>query len=488
MTVAEPVPPAETQRALRNVGAVTLATVISKGLFFLWQLTLARLLGETGYGLYGTIGAFFAIGAALNSFGTATIIVREVARQPRLAGDYLGLALWLRSGLALIAWLLLNGAAYFAGYDAGLRALLALASINLLVDTLGTICFEVLQAQERMRTTSLVTVLHVLLLIVLAAGALAAGGGLSGLYLATITAGLARAVMLWVPLLRAGVRPGRPRMDLAGSLLGSSLPLAVTGMLSLAWMHADKLLSTRLLDAQATGWLMAAFVIVFGIIELLGTTVLMSLLPVMARHSGVTLHRITWRLARLTLLAGLPLTLLLTLFAPELTVPLFGTGYALTAELLRVMVWYALFRLVADVYIQALIISNRQGHVMLTSATGLLLNLALNVLLLPRLGVQGAAIAALVSMLLALVLLFCSTPAPAWRPLLMNGAPLLLPALAMALVMSLVAALWSPLAGMIAGALLYGVGLTRILDDGDRALLDNLYRLLPPRLRLRTMR
>ena len=142
MSEAGTVRAVETQRALRNVGALTLATLVSKGLLFLWQLVLARFLGESGYGIYGTVGAFIAIGAALTNFGTGAIVVREVARRPRLAGEFLGVTLWLRSGLALLAWLLLNAVAPLAGYEAELRNLLALASLSLLVDTWGNLCHE----------------------------------------------------------------------------------------------------------------------------------------------------------------------------------------------------------------------------------------------------------------------------------------------------------------------------------------------------------
>ncbi len=483
MTDAVPIPAAETQRALRNVSALTLATVVSKGLLFLWQLVLARYLGEAGYGLYGTIGAFIAIGAALANFGTSAIIVREVARAPSLAGNYLGVMFWLRSGLALLAMLVLNGIAHLAGYDAELRNLLALAAISLLVDTWGNLCYETLLAQERIRTTSLVTVLHMLLLLALAILALASGAGLAGLYLANIAAGLARAAMLWAPVLRSGVRPGRLSGDQLRSLLVGSLPLALTGLLYIAWQQIDKLMTTSLLGKQETGWLTAAFVIVFGMIELLGTTVLTSLFPMMSRYSGATLHNIVRRLARLTLLASLPLTLLLSFFAPEITVPLFGADFAPAAGILRIFVWYAMVRLVADVYIQALITSNRQGRILLVSAAGLALNVVLNAFLLPRMGVTGAAIAALISMLLGLGLLFYSTPAPAWWPLLAQSVPLLLLALAMAFGMWLTAQYWSPLAGMVAGVLIYLAGLTRILDAGDRVLLDQLRQTLPWPLR-----
>lgn len=485
MTPAGGIPPAEARRALRNAGALTLATIVTKGLLFLWQLALARFLGESGYGIYGNVGAFIAIGAALTNFGTGAIVVREVARAPRRARDYLGATLWLRSGLALLAWALLNGFALLAGYEVETRNLLALAALSLLVDAWGNLCHELLLAQERMRSTSLLGVVHMLLLLAGAGLALAGGGGLTGLYVATIAAGLARAGMLWALLLRSGLRPGRPRRALARGLLSASVPLALTSLLSLAWLHADRLMTPLLLGKQQTGWLTAAFVMVSGMIELLGTTVLMSLYPMMSRYSGATLQGIVRRLAWFTLVVSLPLTLALSLFAVEIIVPLFGADYAPAAGVLRILVWYALLRLVADVYLQALITSNRQGRMLVVYGGGLLLNVTLNALLLPRMGVSGAAVASLLSQVLALGLLLYSTPLPAWRPLLRRSAPLLLLAAALAPGMWLLAQRSSPAVAMVAGGLCYVGGLTRILDEEDRALLDTLRRSLPRPLRTR---
>ncbi len=488
MTAGAAVSPTDARRALRNVSALTLSTVIARGLLFLWQLVLARFLGEAGYGIYGAIASFIAIGAAFTNFGTGAIVVREVARQPQRAGDYLGTTLLLRSGMALLAWLLLNIAAPFAGFDPNFRNLLALASISLLVDALGNLCYEQMLAQERMRSTSLVTVLHMLLLLAAAALALAGGYGLPGLYVATILAGLARAAMLWALVLRGGLRPEPIRRDLLRSLLIDSLPLAITSLLSLVWLHADKLMTIRLLGEAQNGWLTAAFVIVTGMIELLGTTVLTSLFPMMSRASGPALHSIVSRLAWFTLLASLPLTLLLSLFAPEITVPLFGETFLPAAGVLRILVWFGMLRLVADVFIQALITSNRQRRMLVVRVAGLSLNIALNALLLPRLGVNGAALASLGSVLLVLVMLLRSTPAAAWRPLIKRSLPLLALTLVLAAWMIAVSQLLSPLAAMVTGMLLYLAGLSRILDGGDRALLVSLCQTLPGPFRPRATR
>ncbi|MCZ2098477.1 MAG: hypothetical protein LC121_19900, partial [Anaerolineae bacterium] len=82
--------PEATRRAARNAGALAISTVVSKGLLFGWQLALARWLGASDYGVYGTIGALLAIGAAIPEFGMGLIVVRDVATRPAQAGRTLG--------------------------------------------------------------------------------------------------------------------------------------------------------------------------------------------------------------------------------------------------------------------------------------------------------------------------------------------------------------------------------------------------------------
>ena len=102
-TPADMIPPAEdtaegfssatAKRAARNMTALALSNIASKGLLFLWQLMLARWLGSGDYGVYGTIGALLAVGASLPEFGMGLIVIRDVAKRPRDAGRYLAATL-----------------------------------------------------------------------------------------------------------------------------------------------------------------------------------------------------------------------------------------------------------------------------------------------------------------------------------------------------------------------------------------------------------
>lgn len=399
--------PEATRRAARNAGALAISTVVAKGLLFVWQLALARWLGAGDYGAYGTIGALLAIGAAIPEFGMGLIVVRDVATRPHDAGRYLGATLVMQPLLAGAAYGALLVAAWLLGYDDMLRALLALAALSLLIDALGNMAYNQLIAFERMAITALISALHVGALVAFGAAALAAGGGLTGLYVAILSANMLRSGALWAVLRQGGVRPAFP-LDraIARGLLINGAPLALSSFLTLAYQHADKVITTALLGTEGTGQLTAAFVITFGVIELLSTTVLVAVFPLMSRtySSGMRamFEFMIEKLAFFNLLLSLPVALITSLLAVPLAALLFGADFARTASVLAVLIWYTSAAMISAVFAQALLIENRQRRTLAIRASGLALNVVLNLILLPAIGVAGAAVATLVSELVVL--------------------------------------------------------------------------------------
>ena len=471
---------AEARRAARNAGAIAAASLVSKGALFLWQIALAHALGEALYGVYGAVGSFIAVGTSVVNFGMGPIVIRDVARRPDQAGKYLTATLVMQSALALLAYALVNGAAALGGYPADVRAFLALAAVSLLVDILGNMTNDILLAQERMVASSAAGVGHVVLLVLLAGAALLAGGGLWGVYAATIAAGLARSAVLWLLALRGGVRPRWPfDRAVAAPLLRNGAPLALAAFLALAYQHADKLMTARFIGPAETGHLTAAFVVVFGVVELLNTTILTATYPMMARYygSGERFGLMVGKLAFFTLVFVLPLALSLSLFAAEITVPLFGPNFAPTADALRILIWYALASMIANVFAQALMVQNRQRSLLGIRAAGLAGNIALNLVLIPRLGVAGAALASLAAESVVLAVLLLIFRESGWQP------ARTLPRVARALAAGCLAALAAlalrpagPVIGIGGGLAVYAaaVWLLRALGADD---LDLFYRL-----------
>ncbi len=409
------------QRAARNATALALSNIVSKGVLFAWQLVLARWLGAEGYGVYGTIGALMAVGAAIPDFGMGLIVIRDVANRPQDANRYLTATLTLQPILAALGYVVLTVAAFLFGYEAELRALLAFAALSLLVDALGNMCHNQLLAVERMVIPAAIATGHVLVLVILAGTALAAGAGLWGLYAATLIAGLLRAAVYWVALLRIGARPQFPvDWGVARGLLIAGWPIAVTSFLALAYQHADKLITTAMIGTEGTGQLTAGFVIVFGVIELLSTTVLVAVFPLMSRTYAGGQRRLfevmLEKLAFFNLTLSLPIAIFTSLLAVPLSAWVFGADFTRTADVLQILIWYTVVTMIVNVFAKALLVQNRQRRLMIIRTSGLALNVVLLLILLPALDVPGAAVATLIAesaILLAVVRSF-TFPADWW--------------------------------------------------------------------------
>lgn len=480
-TTSTPLAGSEARRAARNAAAMVVARILSSGALFVWSLILGRLLTDSDLGVYGSINALYLIGVTITAFSMSQIVIRDVARQPALAGKYLSATLVIQTLLALLAYVSINAVGPALGYDETLRALTAVACLSLFIDMAGNICYDQLLAQERMVTTSVVELVHVFIRITLAGLALWAGYGLLGIYAVALLTGTLRSTLLWTLLLKTGVRPQFPLdWSLTRPLLINSAPLALGSFINMTYVQVDRLMTTSLLTLVDTGKLTAAIIIITGVVEVLSTTVLIALYPMMSRafrpdsDDNAIFFFIGQKLAFFTLLIGVPLGLLFTRFAGEI-MGLFGATFYAASDVLRVLIWYAVTTMVVNVFAQAMMVQNRQRFYVAMRAGGLILKLALNLLLLPRIGVIGAAVASVTAEVLVLGALASAFPLN-WREL----TPRLLRLGAAGAVSALV--MWGlgavhPVIGITAGLVAYpaAVLLLGVLADDDW---DLLYRLL----------
>ena len=117
---------ADARRAARNVGALAITSLVSKGALFAWQIVLARWIGDGSYGVYGTVGSLGLITQIVISFSIGLIIIRDVARYPEQAGKYLSATLFIQTSLSIVAFILMNAAAWMIGYSETVRVFTAL--------------------------------------------------------------------------------------------------------------------------------------------------------------------------------------------------------------------------------------------------------------------------------------------------------------------------------------------------------------------------
>jgi O-antigen/teichoic acid export membrane protein len=157
--------------------------------------------------------------------------------------------------------------------------------------------------------------------------------------------------------------------------------------------------------------------IVFGVVELLSVTVMVAVYPLMSRTYASGEHEMfdfmIEKLSFFNLILSLPLAVYTSLLAAPLSTWLFGSEYTRTADVLQVLIWYTVVTMVGNVFSKAMLIQNRQTRLLLIRTGGLVINIALNIALLPTIGIPGAAVATLVAESVILVLIVRSFAVPA---------------------------------------------------------------------------
>jgi O-antigen/teichoic acid export membrane protein len=392
------------RRLLLDIGGTfgTRALVLPFNL--LSGILIARLLQPEGKGLFTTVATIADLVvdiATLGVFRATTYYVarsasdRQTDRQTRAA------SLWLSLWLGLGSTLLLVGAAVLAprwAPELPPLALLLAAPMGLAA-MLRSLFSATLRGEHRPNHVNVVTLAFSALLLTALAllgltGLLSLELAVLGRTCATALAGLLALLMV----LRGPVGVPWPRADwpVARALLAFGVPAAVAMFLETLHYRIDVLLIQAFLESRDVGYYSIA-TNAGELLWLLPSAVGLVLFPRVAatrRRDGATE---TTRLACWTLGLTAPAALSLGAVAELVIVPVYGAAYLPSFQPLRLLLPGLVVMSAAIVLTSSLLGQGRLRGLVVVNACSIVTNAALNVLLLPRFGLNGAAVASSLS-------------------------------------------------------------------------------------------
>jgi O-antigen/teichoic acid export membrane protein len=410
----------------RTFSVLALGEAVARLVAFAATILIARRLGAAAFGIISVAAAVRLYLVCMVEGGIDSIGMREAAAQRSFARQLAPALVVVRVGVAAILVLLVVviGFALLPQPDGSLIALYSLTLLPLAANLrwlhLGH-GSSVGPALTRLASESLMLVVVVL--------ALHEPGDLVRVPLAQFLGDATGALLLALLVGRAlGPLSIGSAWRTARPVLTESWPLVLHALLGLVMFNADLLMLRLFRGATEVGQYAAAYAII-GFLVYLGVVYYQSLLPALSRdHLDPAARARTYALSlEQVLLAGAPVAAGGILVAGSLIPFVFGAGYgaaALPFALLAASLPASWLRNVA----QAGQVAQRRSQLLLrTSLIAVGVNLALNLLLIPRFGPVGAATATLATEALrAIIALGYSRglgyPLPggrmSWRPLL----------------------------------------------------------------------
>ncbi|MFQ5789327.1 MAG: oligosaccharide flippase family protein [Acidobacteriota bacterium] len=408
--------PSLIHKAFRSSAGKLFWDVVARVLGFLVSVFIARRLGAAGYGHYAVLWYLAWMTAQITDLGLHLVVLRNLSREgaldlagegahkaakgPRPARLLVAGAIASKGALTVAS---LASATLAAAWSVGTSVhfpSLALLYAASLIASWTELFGVVLRSQGRLGLEGAVLGLVRAGWLVGAVVALERGGGLLEIGLALTLGSLPGLVLAGALAYRQlGFRWGLASMESlsmaagARALLRQTAPLALTSIITLAYLRLDVLLLAWLRGAEAAGLFAASFRL-FEALFLFSGAIVSGAFPLIAARVGQRgLEGLSAFVVRLLLWTAFPATVGFTVLAEPIIGLLYGPGYALSAGPLRVLAAG-----IVAVYINALtshlLVATGRGRALVTvMAVRLTVALGLDLALIPALGPVGAAAA-----------------------------------------------------------------------------------------------
>ena len=367
------------------------------------SMVTARYLGPENYGLLNYAASLTVFITPLAQLGFTAILVHDFVKEPEKEGEILGTAILTASMTSILCilglWGVLRG---LSPEEPLMRTVCILYSLMLLTQSVEFVQYW-FQAKLQSKYPAIFT-LGAYLLLCLAQLLLVATkrGVLWFAPVKSVQYALTAVGLLWLYRKKAG---SRLSFSVARStrLIRESFPYMLAALLVMAYSQADRIMIRAMLGDTEVGYYSAA-IFCANLTEFVFLAVIDSMRPLLLQERGSDASRYELGISALYSLMlwfSLAQSLVFTLLAPLIVRILYGAAYLPSVGTLRIIVWYTAFSVLGSartVWIQA---EGKQRYLWTINLFGALSNIALNALLIPRWGIDGAAFASLLTQMLA---------------------------------------------------------------------------------------
>lgn len=376
---------------------------MTAGLFVgIW---VARYLGPEQFGLLSYAQSFVFLFSAIATLGLDGIVIRELVKNPENKNKLLGTAFALKlcGSLLILPFIWLG--IQFTNNDSYTNTLIFIIASSTILQSFNVVdfyCQSKVQSKYIAWVSSFSLGLSsiVKIILILFKSELLFFAFMSVFDAVVLAIGF---VFIYKVMLKKKIRIWSIDYKLAKSLLTDSWPLVLSGMIVSVYMKVDQVMLKEMMGPEAVGQYAAAVRLseAWYFIPMMITA---SLFPAIINAKKISqevyLNRLK-NLYRLMVWMAISIALPMTFLSEWITTLLYGLEYNQSATVLMIHVWAGVFVFMGVAFSKFLTVENMVMKSLYRASTGMIVNLVLNLLLIPLYGIAGAAVSTLIGQLFA---------------------------------------------------------------------------------------
>lgn len=359
---------------------------------------VARYLGPEQFGMLSYVLAISAFILSTTRLGMDSVLIRELINNPEKNKVLMGTAFWLMMSAALACYLVAAIGILLMDDLSSIKIYAYIVSASAFFTTFLVIDYF-FQSQIKAKYSAICKTLTLLLLSMVKIGLIFAEAELLWFVIASLLEHVVLAILLLVVVYK--VRDisflKHFNLDDARSMLRSAWPMVLSAVALLIYMRIDQIMIRNMLGLHEVG-IYSAAVKIYESWIVLPYIITISLLPAIVKlkkTDEVNYRRRLTQLFRLVIWMSILAAVVVSLISEPLMVIAFGEQYRASAAVVNIVMWTAVFASMGSVSARYFNVEKMEKKIALRTALAAVINIALNLALIPNYGINGAAVATL---------------------------------------------------------------------------------------------
>lgn len=388
------------QKYFQNTSWGISARIFGMILGFFTTAMVARYLGPSKYGTLSYAVSFIGLFSFIAALGIDQILYRDLTKYPEKEKELLGTSFTLRTLGGILASISIFIFTLFFISDPLEQKLILIISISYIFQSFGVINF-LFQSKVKVKYISYITIINVLIMSILKILIITFNKGLLYLGLILVLEPVLYAILniFLYSKLYGNIKTWVFDPKLAKKMLKESLPLMLSTTFAIIYSRIDQIMLKNFIDVKAVG-LYDSAVRLSEIWYFIPGIIIASVLPSIINSQNTNKKLYYERLIKLTIfLVSIStfIALIGTIFSKQILYITYGQEFTSAYTALRLYIWSGIGISFGSVIIQFLIAEKMTRVILYISLIGMIINIILNLLLIPRHGINGSAFATLVS-------------------------------------------------------------------------------------------
>jgi len=374
-----------------------IANIFLSGIFLIY---VARKLGDVNFGMYAFALSFAGVFVIFSDLGLHTILTREIVKNKKNTQIYIGNVLLTKSILTIMVFLLMCLAAKVINYPNKTIEIIFLTAFFVICTSILDFFNSVYRAYEEMEYESAIMLLNRLTIVSFGICSLYISANLEGFLWSIVVANMIWVIVSGVVIIIKYRMPVfKPDNELISSLFKQAIPIGLMILFTTIYLRTDTIILERIKGDEVVGW----YNVSHRLIEILisfGTFFSAAIFPSLTnafRNSEGSIARIYENSIRFLVIFGLPCALAITLWSDEIIEMAFGIGYMNSAIALKILIWAGVVASINTVTKYLIIAVDMQWVNAYILGLCSVVNVLLNIILIPKLSYIGACTSLIIS-------------------------------------------------------------------------------------------